>query len=175
MSASGIPNSRNFSGRKTSRGSELRSFGSNIRRSTGVAPGFRHAGQCVLLMVSTRSYMVSPPDAVAAFPSAEAVVRAIGQIDVHGVASRVIVEVVEDQARAFQHGLDPGLYVLLSSLLPLREAAVAGDLVQTIERVRKSAKVGGVLSSITRRELSDGHDVGRQYRLLRVCSHGCCS
>src|SRR2546429_6326820 len=50
-----------------------------------------------------RSYMVSPPDAVAAFPSAEAVVSAIGQIEVHGIASRVIVEVVEDQARAFQH------------------------------------------------------------------------
>jgi hypothetical protein len=47
-----------------------------------------------------RSYMVSPPDAVAAYPSAEAVVRAIGQIEVHGVASRVIVEVVEDQVRA---------------------------------------------------------------------------
>jgi hypothetical protein len=51
----------------------------------------------------------SPPDAVAAFPSAEAVVGAIGQIEVHGVASRIAVEVVEDQARAFQHGLHPGL------------------------------------------------------------------
>ena len=46
----------------------------------------------------------SPPDAVAAFPSAEAIVRAIGQIEVHGVASRIAVEVVEDQARAFQRG-----------------------------------------------------------------------
>src|SRR2546429_9601456 len=72
MSASGIPSSRNFSGRKTRRGLALRSAGSNIRRSTGVAPGFQYAGQCVLLMVTTRSYMVSPPDAVAAFPSAEA-------------------------------------------------------------------------------------------------------
>ena len=45
-----------------------------------VAPGFRYAGQWVLLIVSTRSYMVSPPDAVTAFPSAEAVVGAIGQI-----------------------------------------------------------------------------------------------
>src|SRR2546430_7149162 len=71
MSASGIPSSRSFSGRKTSRGLALRSFGSNIRRSTKVAPGFRYAGQCVLLMVTTRSYMVSPPDAVAALPSAE--------------------------------------------------------------------------------------------------------
>jgi len=53
--------------------------------------------------------MVSPPDAIAAFPSAEAVVGAIGEIEVHGIASRVIVEVVEDQARAFQHGLDSGL------------------------------------------------------------------
>src|SRR5207245_1135966 len=86
-----------------------RECGYGIRRSTKVAPGFRYAGQCVLLMVTTRSYMVSPPDAVAAFPSAEAVVAAIGQIEVHGIASRVIVEVVEDQARAFQHGLDPGL------------------------------------------------------------------
>src|SRR5437667_10192911 len=98
MSASGIPNSRNFSGRKTSRGSELRSFGSNIRRSTKVAPGFRYSGQCVLLMVTTRSYMVSPPEAVAAFPSAEAVVRAIGQIEVHGIASRITGEAVEDEA-----------------------------------------------------------------------------
>src|SRR5437899_3045072 len=56
MSASGIPSSRNFSGRKTSRGLGLRSFGSNIRRSTKVPPGFRYAGQCVLLMVTTRSY-----------------------------------------------------------------------------------------------------------------------
>jgi hypothetical protein len=40
--------------------------------------------------------MVSPPDAVAAFPSAEAVVGAIGQIEVHGVASRISFEVVED-------------------------------------------------------------------------------
>jgi len=87
----------------------LRSVGSNIRRSTKVAPGFRYAGQCVLLMVTRRSYMVSPPDAVAAFPPAEAVVGAIGQIEVHGVASRIAVEVVEDQARAFQHGPDPGL------------------------------------------------------------------
>jgi hypothetical protein len=53
--------------------------------------------------------MVSPPDAIAAFPSAEAVVSAIGQIEVHGVASRIVVKVVEDQARAFQRGLDPGL------------------------------------------------------------------
>ncbi len=51
----------------------------------------------------------SPPDAVAAVPSAEAVVGAIGQIEVHGVASRITFKVVEDQARAFQHGLDPGL------------------------------------------------------------------
>src|SRR5207253_2012712 len=51
----------------------------------------------------------SPPDAIAAFPSAEAVVGTIGQSEVHGVASRIIVEVVEDQARAFQRGLDPGL------------------------------------------------------------------
>src|ERR1700746_2519222 len=109
MSTSGIPSSRNFSGRKTSRGLALRSCGSNIRRSTRVAAGFRCPGQCVLLMVTTRSYMVSPPDAVAAFPSAEAVVRAVGQIEVHGVASRITVEVVEDQARAFQRGLDPGL------------------------------------------------------------------
>src|SRR6266566_4641581 len=109
MSASGIPSSRSFSDRKNSRGSELRSFGSNIRRSTKVAPGFRYAGHCVLLMVTTWLYMASPPDAVAAFPSAEAVVRTIGQIEVHGIASRVIVEVVEDQARAFQHGLDPSL------------------------------------------------------------------
>src|SRR5207302_9807852 len=109
MSASDIPRTRNFSGRKTSRGLALRSSESNIRRSTNVAPGFRYAGQCVLLMVTTRSYMVSPPDAVAAFPSAEAVVRAIGQIEVHGVASRIVVEVVENQARAFQRGLDSGL------------------------------------------------------------------
>src|SRR5579883_1214115 len=109
MSASGIPSSRSFSGRKTSGGVALRSSGSNIRRSTNVAPGFRYAGQCVLLMVTTRSYMVSPPDAVAAFPSAEAVVGAIGEIEVHGIASRITVEVVEDQARLFQHGLDPGL------------------------------------------------------------------
>src|SRR5437762_13768689 len=109
MSASGIPSSRNFSGRKTSRGLALRSFGSNIRRSTKIPPGFRYAGQCVLLMVTTRSYMVSPPDAVAAFPSAEAVVGAIGQVEVHGVAPRSTFEVVEDQARAFEHGLDPGL------------------------------------------------------------------
>src|SRR5260370_3190090 len=109
MSASGIPSSRSFSGRKPSRGLGLRSFGSNIRRSTKVPPGFRYAGQCVLLMVTTRSYMVSPPDAVAAFPSAEAVVGTIGQIEVHGVASRLTVEVVEDQARAVQRGLDPGL------------------------------------------------------------------
>src|SRR5437773_2514654 len=108
MSASGIPSSRNFSGRKTSRGSELRSFGSNIRRSTRVAPGFRYAGQCVLLMFTTRSYMVSPPDTVAAFPSAKAVVGAIGQIEVHGVASRIAVEVVEDQARPFQDSPAPG-------------------------------------------------------------------
>src|SRR5207253_8573492 len=99
MSTSGIPSSRNFSGRKTSRGSGLRSSGSSIRRSTKVAPGFRYAGQCVLLMVTTRSYMVSPPDAVAALPSAEAVVGTIGQIEVHGIASRVIVEMVEDQDR----------------------------------------------------------------------------
>src|SRR5438094_10285625 len=109
MSASGIPNSRNFSGRKTSCGLGLRSFGSNIRRSSRVAPGFRYAGQCVLLMVTTRSYMVSPPDAIAALSSTEAVVGAIGQIEVHGVASRISLEVVEDQARAFQHSLDPGL------------------------------------------------------------------
>ena len=109
MSASGIPSSRSYSGRKTSCGLGLRSSGSSIRRSTKVAPGFRYAGQCVLLMVTTRSYMVSPPDAVAAFPSAEGVVGAIGQIEVYGVASRIAVEVVEDQARAFQHGLDPGL------------------------------------------------------------------
>src|SRR6266478_274882 len=51
----------------------------------------------------------SPPDAIAAFPSAEAVVGAIGQIEVHGVASRITFEVVEDQARAFQRGLVPGL------------------------------------------------------------------
>ena len=51
----------------------------------------------------------SPPDAVAAFPSAKAVVGAIGQVEVHGIASRITVEVVEDQARAFQRGLDPGL------------------------------------------------------------------
>src|SRR6266566_5147183 len=123
MSASGIPNSRNFSGRKTSCGLGLRSFGSNIRRSTKVAPGFRYAGQCVLLMVTTRSYMVSPPDAVAALPSAEA----------------------------------------------------AGDLVQVTERVRKSAKVSGVLSSFAGRAFSDGRDVGRQNCLLRVRSHGYCS
>ncbi len=109
MSASGIPSSRSFSGRKTSRGLGRRSSGSSIRRSTKVAPGFRYAGQCVLLMVTTRSYMVSPPDAVAAFPSAEAVVGAIGQIEVHGIASRITFKVVEDQARAFQHSLDPGL------------------------------------------------------------------
>jgi hypothetical protein len=109
MSASGIPSSRNFSGRKTRRGSELRSFVSSIRRSTKVAPGFRYAGQCVLLIVTTRSYMVSPPDAVAAFPSAEAVVGAVGQIEVHGVASRITFKVVEDQARVFEHSLDPGL------------------------------------------------------------------
>ena len=48
-------------------------------------------------------------DCAAAFPSAEAVVGAIGQIEVHGIASRIVVEVVEDQARLFQHGLDPGL------------------------------------------------------------------
>src|SRR5207253_3086036 len=96
MSASGIPSSRSFSGRKTSRGLGLRSFGSNIRRSTKVPPGFRYAGQRVLLMVTTRSYMVSPPDAVAAFPSAEAVVGTIGQIEVHGVASRISVEMVEE-------------------------------------------------------------------------------
>src|SRR5437879_13769099 len=107
MSAAGIPSSLSFSGRKTSRGLGLRSSGSSIRRSTKVAPGFRYAGQCVLLMVTTWSYMVSPPDAVAAFPSAEAVVGAIGQIDVHGIASRIIAEVLEDQARAVQHGLDP--------------------------------------------------------------------
>jgi len=47
--------------------------------------------------------------AVAAFPSAEALVGALGQIEVHGVASRIAFEVVEDQARAFQYGLDPGL------------------------------------------------------------------
>src|SRR5205807_10151985 len=109
LSASGIPSSRRFSGRTTSRGLGLRSSGSSIRRSTKVARGFRYAGQCVLLMVTTRPYMVSPPGAVAAFPSAEAVVGAIGQIEVHGIASRAIVEVVEDQARAFQRGLDPGL------------------------------------------------------------------
>src|SRR5207244_11616940 len=51
----------------------------------------------------------SPPDAVAAFPSAKAVVGAIGQIEVHGVASRITFKVVEDQARAFQRGLDSGL------------------------------------------------------------------
>src|SRR5437870_871670 len=83
--------------------------GSNIRRSTKVAPGFRYAGQWVLLMVTTRSYMASPPDAVAAFPSAEAVVGAVGQIEIHGVASRITFKVVEDQARMFQHGLDLGL------------------------------------------------------------------
>jgi hypothetical protein len=100
----GIPSLRSFSGRKTSRGSELRSFGSNIRRSTKVEPGFRYAGQCVLLMVPTWSYMVSPPDAAAAFPSARSCcVGAIGQIEVHGVASRITFEVVEDQARSFQH------------------------------------------------------------------------
>src|SRR5436305_10840267 len=109
MSASGMPSWRSFSGRKTSRGLALRSSGSNIRRSTRVAPGFRYAGQCLLLMVTTRSYMVSPPDAVAAFPSAEAVVGAVGQIEVHGVASRITFKVVEDQARAFQHSLNPGL------------------------------------------------------------------
>src|SRR5437868_3351251 len=108
MSASGIPSSRSFSGRKTSCGSGLRSFGSNVRRSTKGAPGLRYAGQCVLLMVTTRSYMVSPPDAVAAFPSAEAVVGTIGQIEVHGVASRITVEVAEEQARASQRGLDAG-------------------------------------------------------------------
>ena len=109
MSASGIQSSCSFSGRKTSRGLALRSFASNIRRSTRVAPGFRYAGQCVLLMVTTRSYMASPPDAVAGFPSAKAVIGAVGQIEVHGVASRIIVEVVKDQARAFQHSLNPGL------------------------------------------------------------------
>src|SRR6266403_414430 len=128
MSAAGIPSSRSLSGRKTSCGLALWSFGSN---------------------------MVSPPDAVAAFPSAKAVVGAIGQIEVHGIASRITVEVVEDQARAFQRGLDPGLYVLFPPLLPLRQAAIAGDLVQAIERVRKSAKFGGVLSSIARRTFSD--------------------
>src|SRR5437016_14400901 len=102
MSASGIPSWRSFSGRKTSRGLALRSSGSNIRRSTKVGPGFRYAGQWVLLMVTTRSYMASPPDAVAAFPSAKAVVGAIGQIEVHDVASRITVEVVEDQGRAFE-------------------------------------------------------------------------
>src|SRR6266576_4943028 len=109
MSASGIPSSRNFSDRKTSRGLGLRSSGSSIRRSTKVAPGFRYAGQCVLLMVTTRSYMASPPDAKAAFPSPEAVVGAIRQIEVQGVASRITFKVVEDQARTFQYGLDPGL------------------------------------------------------------------
>src|SRR5207245_11715975 len=102
MSASGIPKSRNFSGRKTSCGLGLRSFGSNIRRSIKVAPRFRYAGQWVLLMVTTRSYMVSPPDAVAAFPSAEAVVAPIRQIEVHGIASRITFEVVEDRDSAFQ-------------------------------------------------------------------------
>ena len=51
----------------------------------------------------------SPPDAIAAFPSAKAVIGAIGQIEVHGIASRITVEVVEDQGRAFEQGLDPGL------------------------------------------------------------------
>src|SRR5207245_11390494 len=124
MSASGIPSSRSFSGRKISRGWELRSFGSNIRRSTKVAPGFRYAGQWVLLMVTTRSYMVSPPDAVAAFPSAEAVVGAVGQIEIHGVASRITFKVVEDQARMFQHGLDPRLWILLPWVWPLSDSAV---------------------------------------------------
>lgn len=52
--------------------------------------------------------------------------------------------------------------------MPLREAAVVGDLVQTIERVRESAKFCGILSGVAGRVFSDGHDVGRQNRLLRV-------
>src|SRR4029077_454964 len=109
MSASGIPSSRSFSGRKTSRGWELRSFGSNIRRSSKVAPGFRYAGPMGVIDGHYAVVHGSPPDAVAAFPSAKAVVGAIGQIEVHGVASRITFKVVEDQARIFQHGLDPGL------------------------------------------------------------------
>jgi hypothetical protein len=45
----------------------------------------------------------------AAFPSAEAVEGAIRQIEVHDVVSRIAFEIVEDQARSFQHGFDPGL------------------------------------------------------------------
>src|SRR5207253_1448636 len=60
-------------------------------------------------------------------------------------------------------------------LLPLREAEVAGDLVQTTERVRKPAKFCGVLSGFAGRAFSDGRDVGRQNCLLRVRLHGCCS
>jgi len=67
-----IPSSRSFSGRKP------------VADWTAVVwiehpqinqsrTRFPYASQCVLLMVTTRSYMVSPPDAVAAFPSAEAV------------------------------------------------------------------------------------------------------
>src|SRR5437870_12750502 len=108
MSTSGIPSSRNFSGRKTSRGSGLRSAGSSIRRSTKVAHGFRYAGQCVLLMVTTRPDMVSPPDAVAAFPSAEAVVGAVVQIKVRGIASWIPSKVVGEQSNGFQHGMDQG-------------------------------------------------------------------
>jgi hypothetical protein len=37
----------------------------------------------------------------------------------------------------------------------LGEAAVAGDLIQAIERVRESAKFGGILGSFARRALSD--------------------
>jgi len=109
MSASGIPNSRNFSGRKNQS-----RFGAAIVRIEDPQINQSRTRFPIRwpMRVVDGHYVVmhgSPPDAIAAFPSAEAVVRAIGQIEVHGVASRIVVEVVEDQAHAFQHGLEPGL------------------------------------------------------------------
>ena len=109
MIASGIPSSRSFSGRKISRGLALRFVWiehPQVNQSRSRFPVRRPMG------VVDGHYAVvhgSPPDAVAAFPSAKAVVGAIGQIEVYGVASRITFKVVEDQARMFQHGLDPRL------------------------------------------------------------------
>src|SRR6266566_5908072 len=72
------------------------------------------------------------PDSISVLSATEAVVRAVRQIDVHGIASRISIEVVQRQSRLSQNGPNPAFQDLHSLLLPWREAVVARGLIQPV-------------------------------------------